>query len=161
MTEERTRFEVLLESIETKVNVIAEGHGALVERLDRMERRFEARFDGLESRFDGLESRFDGLESRFNGLESRFNGLESRFNGLETKVDRLETKVDRVETKVDRVETKIDGLETKVDGLEVFASDAQGRLKRIETHLQLKRANRSAPRHIATSAALSKRRRKR
>jgi chromosome segregation ATPase len=125
MTEERTRFEVLLESIETKVNVIAEGHGALVERLDRMERRFETRFDGLESRFDGLESRFDGLESRFNGLESRFNGLG-----------------------------------TKVDRLEVFASDAQGRLKRIETHLQLKRANRSAPRHIATSAAPSKRRRK-
>jgi flavorubredoxin len=90
MTEERTRFEVLLESIETKVNVIAEGHGALVERLDRMERRFETRFDGLE---------------------------------------------------------------TKVDKLEVFASDAQGRLKRIETHLQLKRASRSAPRHAATGAA--------
>jgi hypothetical protein len=51
-------------------------------------------------------------------------------------------------------------LETKVDGLEVFAIDAQGRLKRIETHLQLKRATRSAPRHIATSAAPSKRRRK-
>ncbi|HEX7839450.1 MAG TPA: hypothetical protein VF469_18360 [Kofleriaceae bacterium] len=111
MTEERTRFEVLLESIETKVNVIAEGHAALVERLDRMESRFETRFDVLESRFDVLESRFDRLE-------------------------------------------------TKVDGLEVFASDAQGRLKRIESHLQLKRASPSAPRHIATSAAPSKRRRK-
>jgi chromosome segregation ATPase len=132
MTEERTRFEVLLESIETKVNVIAEGHGALVERLDRMERKFE--------------TRFDVLESRFNGLESRFNGLESRYNGLETKVDRLETKVD--------------GLGTKVDGLEVFASDAQGRLKRIETHLQLKHVSRSAPRYVTTSAASSKRRRK-
>jgi chaperonin cofactor prefoldin len=118
MTEERTRFEVLLESIETKVKVIAEGHGALVERsdalverLDRMERRLDTRFDVLESRFDVLESRFDVLE-------------------------------------------------TKVDGLEVFASDAQGRLKRIETHLPLKRGSRSAPRHIATTAAPSKRRRK-
>jgi chromosome segregation ATPase len=146
MTEERTRFEVLLESIETKVNVIAEGHGALVERLDRMERRFETRFDVLESRFDGLES--------------RFNGLETKVDRLETKVDRLETKVDGLETKVDGLETKVDGLETKVDGLEVFASDAQGRLKRIETHLQLKRASRSTRRHIATSAAASKRRRK-
>jgi chaperonin cofactor prefoldin len=118
MTEERTRFEVLLESIETQVKVIAEGHGVLVERsdalaerLDRMERRFEIRFDVLESRFTGLE-------------------------------------------------TKVDGLETKVDGLEVFASDAQGRLKRIETHLQLKHASRSVPRHAATRAAPSKRRRK-
>jgi hypothetical protein len=125
MIEERTRFEVLLESIETKVNVIAEGHGALVERLDRIERKFETRFDVLESRFDVLES---------------------RFNGLGTKVDGLGTKVD--------------GLGTKVDGLEVFARDAQGRLKRIETHLQLKRISPSAARHIATSAAPSKRRRK-
>ncbi|HEX2687980.1 MAG TPA: hypothetical protein VHN14_15235 [Kofleriaceae bacterium] len=93
MTEERTRFEMLLESIETQVKVIAEGHGALVERLDR-------------------------------------------------------------------IETKVDVLEAKADGLEVFASDAQGRLKRIETHLQLKRASRSAPGHIATRAAPSKRRRR-
>jgi hypothetical protein len=101
----------LLESIETKVNVIAEGHGALVERCDALA------------------------------------------EGQRTLVERL----DRMER---RFETRFDGLETKVDGLEVFASDAQGRLKRIETHLQLKRANRSAPRHIATSAAPPKRRRK-
>jgi hypothetical protein len=111
MTEERTRFEVLLESIETKVNVIAEGHGALVERCGALA------------------------------------------EGQRTLVERL----DRMEH---RFETRFDVLETKVDGLEVFASDAQGRLKRIETHLQLKRASRSTPGHIATSAAPSKRRRK-
>ena len=111
MTEERTRFEVLLESIETKVKVIAEGHGVLVERSD------------------ALAQRLDQMERKF---ETRFDVLELRFTRLETKVD----------------------------GLEVFASDAQGRLKRIETHLQLKHASRSAPRHIAISAAPSKRRRK-
>ncbi len=125
LTEERTRFEVLLESIETKVKVIAEGHGALVERSDALAEGQRA-----------LVERLDRMERRF---EIRFDVLESRFT---------------------RLETKVDGLETKVDGLEVFASDAQGRLKRIETHLQLKRASRSAPRHIATSAAPSKRRRK-
>ena len=132
MTEERTRFEVLLESIETQVKVIAEGHGALVERSDALAEGQRA-----------LVERLDRMERRF---ETRFDVLESRFTRLETKVDGLETKVD--------------GLEAKVDGLEVFASDAQGRLKRIETHLQLTRASRSAPRHIATSAAPSKRRRR-
>ncbi|HEX2687981.1 MAG TPA: hypothetical protein VHN14_15240 [Kofleriaceae bacterium] len=114
MTEERTRFEGLLESIETQLKVIAEGHGALIERSDALA------------------------------------------EGQRALVERL----DRIETKVDVLETKVDGLKAKVDGLEVFASDAQGRLKRIETHLQLTRASRSAPRHIATSAAPSKRRRK-
>jgi predicted nuclease with TOPRIM domain len=121
MTEERTRFEVLLESIETKVKVIAEGHGALVERYDAL-------------------------------AEGQRMMVE--------RLDRIETKVDVLESRFTRLETKVDGLETKVDGLEVFAIDAQGRLKRIETHLQLKRATRSAPRHVATSAAPSKRRRK-
>lgn len=107
MTEERTWFEVLLESIETKVKVIAEGHGALVERGDALAEGQRA-----------LVERLDRMERRF--------------------------------------EIRFDVLETKVDGLEVFASDAQGRLKRIETHLQLRRASRSAPRHIATSAAPSK-----
>jgi DNA repair exonuclease SbcCD ATPase subunit len=118
MTEERTRFEVLLESIETKVNVIAEGHGALIERCD-----------ALAEGQCTLVERLDRMERR---SETRFDVLESRFNRLETKID----------------------------GLEVFASDAQGRLKRIEIHLQLKRASRSAPRHISTGAAPSKRRRK-
>ncbi|HEX2689004.1 MAG TPA: hypothetical protein VHN14_20420 [Kofleriaceae bacterium] len=121
MTEERTRFEVLLESIETKVKVIAEGHGVLVERSD---------------------------------------ALAEGQRMLVERLDRIETKVDVIESRFTRLETKVDGLETKVDGLEVFASDAQGRLKRIETHLQLKRASRSAPRYIATSAAPSKRRRR-
>ena len=128
MTEERTRLEVLLESIETKVNVIAEGHGALVERFDALvagQRTLVERCDALAAGQRTLVERFDRMETRFDALESRFNRLE-----------------------------------TKVDGLEVFASDAQGRLKRIESHLQLKRASRSAPRHIATSAAPSKRRRK-
>ena len=128
MTEERTRLEVLLESIETKVNVIAEGHGALVERFDALvagQRTLVERCDALAAGQRTLVERFDRMETRFDALESRFNRLE-----------------------------------TKVDGLEVFASDAQARLKRIETHLQLKPASRSAPRHIPTSAAPSKRRRK-
>jgi ABC-type phosphate transport system auxiliary subunit len=118
MTEERARFEVLLDSIETKVNVIAEGHGALVERYDMLA-------EGQRT----LVERLDRMERRF---ETRFNGLDARLDGLEAKVDRLD----------------------------VFASDAQGRLKRIETHLQLEHASRSAPRHITTGAVPSKRRRK-
>jgi predicted nuclease with TOPRIM domain len=77
MTEERTRFEALLEEIQTHVKVIAEGHGALVQRMDRL----EARFGGLETRFDKLEIRFDVLEHRFN----EFTGdTQQRLERIET-----------------------------------------------------------------------------
>jgi outer membrane murein-binding lipoprotein Lpp len=125
MTEERTRFEVLLENIDTKVNVIAEGHAGLHQRLDQMEARFDVRFDRLET---------------------QVNVLAVKVNGLEVKVDGLEVKVD--------------GLETKVDGLEVFAADAQRRLERIETHLQLKGSSRPSARHKAAPRAAPERRKK-
>ena len=41
MTEDVTRFEVLLENIQTSVKVIAERYGAWTERLDRMDGRFD------------------------------------------------------------------------------------------------------------------------
>ena len=78
MPEERTRYEVLLENIQTGVNVIAEAQGSLSQRMDRMEASFHR-------------------------------------------------------------------LEVKVDVLEIFAADAQRRLKRIESHLQLNGAS-SRPR---------------
>ena len=125
MMEERIHFGVLLESIETSVKVLAEGHGALVE-ANR----------ALVERLDRMESRFD------------------------TRFDRLEVKVDGLEAKVDRLEVKVDGLEAKVDGLEVSASDAQQRLGRIETHLQLNGSHGSSPRRKATRDAPPKRRKK-
>ncbi len=154
MTEERTRFEVLLESIETKVTVIAEGHGALVSRCDTLaegQRTLVSRCDALAEGQRTLVERCGALAEGQRTLVERCGALAE---GQRTLVDRL----DRMER---RFESRFDELETKVDGLEVFASDAQGRLKRIETHLQLKRASRSAPRHIATSAVPSKRRRNR
>jgi outer membrane murein-binding lipoprotein Lpp len=132
MTEERTRFEVLLENIDTKVNVIAEGHAGLHQRLDQMEARFDVRFDRLET----------------------------QVNVLAVKVNGLEVKVDGLEVKVDGLEVKVDGLETKVDGLEVFAADAQRRLERIETHLQLKGSTRPRARHKAAPRAAPERRKK-
>jgi len=42
-----------------------------------------------------------------------------------------------LDERLDRMEARFGVLETKVDGLHVFASDAQRRLKRIETHLRL------------------------
>jgi hypothetical protein len=104
MTEERTRFEVLLENIQSNVQVIAEGHGALVERLDRMELKFECRFDQFERRFDQLDVRVQGLEG--------------------------------------------------------FASDAQQRLQRIETHLELNGSSHASPPKRATRDAAPKRRKK-
>lgn len=69
--EDRTRFEVLLESLQRDVKVIAEGYGALSERLDRV----ELRLDRLEDRFEQVEMHIAVLEAKVNILEARLDSL--------------------------------------------------------------------------------------
>jgi hypothetical protein len=136
MTEERTRFEVLLEDIQTQVRGIAEAQGGLSQRIDRMEARFEHRFDVLATKVDGLEVFALDTQRRLNGLEGFALDTQRRLDGLEGRFD---------------------GLEGRFDGLEGFALDTQRRVKRIETHLQLNGAN---PRHKAKANPARKRGRK-
>jgi chromosome segregation ATPase len=123
--EDRTRFEVLLESIQRDVKVIAEAHGALAERLDR----FETRLDRLEGRFEQVAIQVAVLDAKVNALETRVNALETRVNALETRVNALETRVNALETKLD-----------------ALSADTQHRLQRIETHLGLDGSPRSRKR---------------
>jgi len=78
-TEDRTRFVVLMEDIQTQVKVIAEGHCVLVDRLDR-----------LEPRVDQLESQLDRLKIQIAVLEKRVSAMEHWFVHVEHRVERLE-----------------------------------------------------------------------
>ena len=183
MIEDFARFSVLLENIDRNQQVLAEGHIATIERIDRMESRFDRRFDTLETkvvllevfaadakqRFDGIETKIDRLETKVDQIDARIGRVETKVDQLDARVGRLETKVDqidarlgRVETKVDQLETKVDQLETKVDQLETFAIDAQGRLKRIEGHLQLSgpRGTRAASSRLKPRSVLASKHRK-
>ena len=77
-TEERARFEVLLENIQRSVQVIAEGV-AIVDRLDRIDLRLER----VENRVDSLERTIDVFEKSVN----------ARFKGVETRLERIEHHV--------------------------------------------------------------------
>jgi archaellum component FlaC len=63
--EERARFEVLLEQINTKVNAIAEGQEGTNERLDHLVGRMER----VENRLDLVEMRLGGVERRLGRIE--------------------------------------------------------------------------------------------
>lgn len=70
-TEDSTRFEVLLEDVLTKVKVIAEGHCALLERLDPL----GMRVDRLESRGDQLEIHVAVLDKKVGAMDRRLERM--------------------------------------------------------------------------------------
>lgn len=82
----RHHFDVVAEDLKSAIRIIAAHHGALVEKMDRM------------------ESKVDILDSRMNCLETKVDVLDSRMDRLETKVDRLETKVDGLGVRMDHLE---------------------------------------------------------
>ncbi|MGA9750817.1 MAG: hypothetical protein WBS54_03415 [Acidobacteriota bacterium] len=95
--ETRRHFDVVAEDLRSDIRLLAEGHGALVEKVD------------------GLDAKVDRLDTKVDHLETRMDSLETKVDHLDTKVDHLETRMDGLETKVDHLETRMDGFEAKLD----------------------------------------------
>ena len=114
--EEQARYEVLLEDLQRDVRLIADGHVALTERLDRTEAKFEQRFERVEQQIMVLDVK------------------------VNQKIDALDAKVDALDAKVTQ---KVDALDAKVDALDMKLS---AELSRIATHLGLNDAPRPRPR---------------
>jgi peptidoglycan hydrolase CwlO-like protein len=160
-TEERTRSSVLLENIQTQVNLIAEICGSLVKRQDDTIEWLRKLDDGQRKLDDGQRKLDDGQRSLDDGqrkLEDGQRKLEDGQRKLEVGLRRLEDRHDVLLGRVDRMEIR---FELKLNELEALAGDAQLRLKRIETHLQLSSPGRSAhaspQRKLASDEPASKR----
>jgi chromosome segregation ATPase len=150
MTEEDSRYRVLVENYETFVRAIGEALHATNERVDRMESKFE-------NRFDALDAQLIRVHVEVKVLQTDVKVLQTDVKVLQTDVKVLQTDVKVLQTDVKVLQTQVDKLTTKVDGLEVFAGDTQGRLKRIETHLQLSGSRRSTLQRKAARTSLRKR----
>jgi len=94
---------VLVEDLRKDVKAIAEGHGILIDKMDKL----ESKVDRLERKVDGLELKVDGLERKVDGLELKVDGLERKVGGLELKVDGLEKNMSVVKDYVIGVDAKL------------------------------------------------------
>jgi hypothetical protein len=114
----KRHFGVVIEGQDAKFQLLAEGLGAGLDRL--------------EGRMGGLETRLGGLETRLGGLETGFAGLDAKVSGLDTKVRGLDVKVGGLDTRVGGVESELRGL-TQV--VQLMYSEVTGRLKDHELRI--------------------------
>lgn len=70
-------FEILLESMDSKINFILEGFSVLNKKIEdeRGERKedyalLDVKISALSTRFDGVDARLDGIDVRLNGMTS-------------------------------------------------------------------------------------------
>ncbi len=111
---DKEHFEILLEDIQSKFELMMEGQENLrkelsceirkhreetqekfdmiafmIEGLQKKDSEFERRFDGIDQRFDGIDQRFDAVDQRFDGIDQQLASMNERFDRLEHKVDTL------------------------------------------------------------------------
>jgi len=85
---ERARFEVILESIETKIGVLADGHLALHEKFDRL----EGKVDRLSDDVALLRTDLGSVKNRVEKID-RVGRIEHRVGKIEHRVGKIEHHV--------------------------------------------------------------------
>jgi hypothetical protein len=81
---EKQHFEILLESMDSKINLILEGYSVLDKRIvDEGEKRREenellnVKISALSHRFDAVDSRLDGIDGRLDSIDGRLDSIHS------------------------------------------------------------------------------------
>jgi len=54
---------------------LEENQKAILQRIDDLEKRFEARFEGIDKRFESIDKRFEDINRRFDDINKRFEDL--------------------------------------------------------------------------------------
>jgi len=128
--ETRRHFDGVAEGLRSDIRLLAEGHAALVEKVDRL----DAKVDRLEAKVDRLEAKVDRLEIRMDHLETRLDHLETRMDGFEAKLDDfiVETRTNFEEVRAS-IKFSYAELDRRITFLEAGFKELSARVASIES----------------------------
>ena len=139
----------LLEDVQIHLKVIAEGHGALVKRLDGT----DVRLTRLEGQFDQLDMRVAVLDKTLN---AKVDAIDAKVSAVDAKIDEVDQRFDAVDAKIESLDAKITAVDQRFDAvdakLEVKFASLQTQLERIAKHLGIDEAHPNVKR-ASTGAA--------
>lgn len=88
---EKQHFEMILESIDSKFNLVLEGHDALRQEIREEAEKNEERFKLVDFKFDVLNKKIDGVAADLKATDERLN------NKIDSVEQHLSKKIDGVE----------------------------------------------------------------
>ena len=113
-------FGVILEDIDSKLDLVVEGQGALDVKIDKVDEKLEDfkkevnyKFDIVFEKFDEVDQKFDEVDQRFDEVDQRFDEVDQRFDEV---TDELHVIRNELKEKVGRDEFVL--LEKRVAALE-------------------------------------------
>jgi len=120
-------FGVILEDIDSKLDLVVEGQGALDVKIDKVDEKLEdfkkevnykfdivfEKFDEVDQKFDEVDQKFDEVDQKFDEVDQRFDEVDQRFDEV---TDELHVIRNELKEKVGRDEFVL--LEKRVAALE-------------------------------------------
>ena len=106
-------FGVILEDIDSKLNLVVEGQGALDVKIDKVDEKLEDFKKEVNYKFDIVFEKFDEVDQKFDEVDQRFDEVDQRFNEV---TDELHVIRNELKEKVGRDEFVL--LEKRVAALE-------------------------------------------
>ena len=113
-------FGVILEDIDSKLDLVVEGQGALDVKIDKVDEKLEDfkkevnyKFDIVFEKFDEVDQKFDKVDQKFDEVDQRFDEVDQRFDEV---TDELHVIRNELKEKVGRDEFVL--LEKRVAALE-------------------------------------------
>ncbi|MBU1147368.1 MAG: hypothetical protein KKD11_03360 [Candidatus Omnitrophica bacterium] len=117
---------VLLERIEKKVDIIAEGHGGLDRKIDKTNERL----DDVNSKLDIITNKVSEHSSKLSEHGRRFDRIEMVLTDTNTRVKKLESGHEELRTGQENIVVRLDKVEHK---LGTITTDHEHRMQKLES----------------------------
>jgi len=139
---EKEHLEILLENIDTKLDLVVEGHQALDKKVEDYRAEF---LDEIKDTHGFMHVMYNNLDKKIDKTAARLNKkIDQTAKTVNRKIDqtaeRLDKKIDQVDKKIDTTKEElkedINRLENKIDTIKTVYMDHEERI----TTLELQRA---------------------
>ncbi len=113
-------FGMVLEDIDSKLDLVVEGHQGLDKKIEDFRKETGERFDEMDYKFEIVFEKFDEIDAQFNKVDERFNKVDERFDNVDAQFNNVKDELyiirNELKEKVGRDEFTL--LEKRVIALE-------------------------------------------
>ncbi|NEN05222.1 hypothetical protein G3T36_04990 [Diaminobutyricibacter tongyongensis] len=91
-------------------NLLQQSIGRVLDQIDALDQRIEARFTGLDYRFELIDRRFEMIDHRFEALEVR---LTERIDALDARIG---VRIDALDSRIDVLDRDVQAIANRAFG---------------------------------------------
>jgi len=129
-------FGVILEDIDSKLDLVVEGQGALDVKIDKVDEKLEDFKKEVNYKFDIVFEKFDEVDQKFDKVDQKFDKVDQKFDEVDQRFDEVDQRFDEVDQRFDEVDQRFDEV---TDELHVIRNELKEKVGRDEFVLLEKR----------------------